>query len=192
MTEPTGLYERLAKARAEFQDKANFKKTKTEGLVYAYLPVETAKPLIEQCTAKNGITILPVGMEILQDMTSREEKTNRYGQTSSWLYITAKVTFRLACPEGSEELEIMAEAQDNSDKCINKVYTMAYKNLIKIVFGFSESAKDDSKFTDAREQDNDFNQEPVINHTKPEETIRVPRKQVALNDPLFGKKGAGQ
>ena len=175
----TDLYSRLAAARAEFNQLADFKKVKSDGLRFAYLPVETAKPLIEECTAKQGITILPTKMEILQDMTHRTDKASSSGYTTSWLYITAVVTFKIACPEGYEELEIMAEAQDNSDKCINKVYTMAYKNLIKIVFGFSESAKDDSKFDDARQQDNDFNQQEIVR----------PRRQAPADDPFFGKKG---
>lgn len=153
MTEGPGLYERLAQARQEFQKKADFKKVKTNGLQYAYLPTEVAKPLIEECTSKAGITIIPTDMEILPaPFTFRDGKQ---------AYITAIITFELSCQEESKELRIMAESNDYSDKCINKVYTMAYKNLIKIVFGFSESAKDDSKFDDAREQDNDFNQADV-------------------------------
>lgn len=158
MTEAPGLYERLAQARAEFQKKADFKKVKTNGLQYAYLPTEAAKPLIEECTSKAGITIVPTDIEIITGMTFRDGK-----QT----YVTAIVTFELACQEETKELRIMAEANDYSDKAINKVYTMAYKNLIKIVFGFSESAKDDSKFDDARQQDNDFNQAEVPKVPKP-------------------------
>lgn len=154
----TSIYERLANARAEFQEVGNFSKVKTDGLKFAYLPIEQAKPIIEQVTAKNGITILPMSFEIIEGMTKREDRTNSYGNATSWLYMTANVRFRIASPEDSIDLDVMAEAQDNSDKCINKVYTMAYKNLVKIVFGFAESGKDDSKFDDARQQDNDFNQ----------------------------------
>lgn len=186
MTEPVGLYERLAKARAEFTDKANFKKVKTGELKFAYLPVEVAKPLVEECTAKYGVTILPMGMEILPEYTHTNAKP---------IYITAKVTMRLACPEGYEDMEVLAEAADYSDKCINKVYTMAYKNLIKIVFGFSEGAKDDSKYDDAREQDNDFNQGQNVpkQETKQETVLRVPKnKQAPLDDPIFGKGKVSQ
>lgn len=175
MTEGPGLFERLAQARSDFQKASNFKKVKAEGLRFAYLPVEAAKPVIEEATAKAGITILPMDMEIVRDMTF--PRSDR-----GWLYITARVTFRIACPGDYIDMEIYAEAQDNSDKCINKVYTMAYKNLIKIVFGFSESAKDDSKFDDARQQDNDFNQEPT--------PARVPaRKEGKPVDRFFDKGG---
>ena len=48
MTEPAdNVYSRLARARASFQSKGNFKKVMSEGLRFAYLPVESAKPLIE-------------------------------------------------------------------------------------------------------------------------------------------------
>lgn len=181
MTDELGLFDRLAAARADFQKASNFKKVKAEGLRFAYLPVEAAKPVIEEATAAHGITILPMDMEIIDNMT--HPRTDR-----GWLYITARVTFRIACPGDYLDMTIYAEAQDNSDKCINKVYTMAYKNLIKIVFGFSESAKDDSKFDDPRQQDNDFNQGIV-------ETKRVPPKDTGKVDRFFDiqhPKGAGQ
>ena len=60
MTEPAdNVYSRLARARASFQSKGNFKKVMSEGLRFAYLPVESAKPLIEQCTSEEGISIIP-------------------------------------------------------------------------------------------------------------------------------------
>lgn len=181
MTEGPGLFERLAQARQEFQKKADFKKVKTGGLQYAYLPIEAAKPLIEECTSKVGVTILPTDMEILPaPFTFRDGKQ---------AYITAVITFELSCQEESKEVRIMAEANDYSDKAINKVYTMAYKNLIKIVFGYSESAKDDSKYDDAREQDNDFNQADVPK--KAEAPKKVPARQGGPVDRFFDK-GAGQ
>lgn len=181
MTE-TDLYTRLAAARADFNAMADFKKVKSEGLRFAYLPVEVAKPVIEECTSKHGITILPMDYETVDETV--EDRDNGYGKKTAWRYIKAVIPFMIACPEGHIELRIMAEAQDNSDKCVNKVYTMAYKNLIKIVFGFSESAKDDSKFDDARQQDNDFNQAETI--VRPRQT-----KQAPIDDPIFGKgKGA--
>ena len=187
----TSIYERLAKARAEFQEVGNFSKVKTDGLKFAYLPIEQAKPIIEQVTAKNGITILPMSFEIVEGMTKREDKTNSYGNVTSWLYMTANVTFRIASPEESIDLDIMAEAQDNSDKCINKVYTMAYKNLVKIVFGFAESGKDDSKFDDARQQDNDFNQADAFFTNTPKTSKRpeykTPAKPTAPSDPVKSK-----
>ena len=187
----TSIDERLAKARAEFQEVGNFSKVKTDGLKFAYLPIEQAKPIIEQVTAKNGITILPMSFEIVEGMTKREDKTNSYGNVTSWLYMTANVTFRIASPEESIDLDIMAEAQDNSDKCINKVYTMAYKNLVKIVFGFAESGKDDSKFDDARQQDNDFNQADAFFTNTPKTSKRpeykTPAKPTAPSDPVKSK-----
>ena len=177
MTDQLGLYERLAQARAEFQKEADFKKVKGGGLQYAYLPVEIAKPLVERYTSKVGITIIPTDMEILPaPFTFRDGKQ---------AYITAVVTFELACQTDIKEIKVMAEASDYSDKAINKVYTMAYKNLIKIVFGFSESGKDDSKFDDARQQDNDFNQADV-----PKKDLKVPaRKEGKPVDRFFDKGG---
>lgn len=157
MTED-GIYARLAKARAEFQQKANFTKVRPEEgkkdgnrLSYAYLPIEQAKPVIEQVTAAQGITIIPGKVKV----DERENKTYTYkresqykpGVMTTWLYMTAKVKFIIACPTESIEIPVWAEAQDNSDKCISKLYTAAYKNLVKILFGFAESPKDDADAT---------------------------------------------
>lgn len=139
---------RLAKARQAFQTKGDFKKVKTEGLKFAYLPIEAAKPVIEEVTSEQGISIIPTKYEVIQDFTYFYEKTSKYdGTKTKWLYQTADVTFEIIGPEDSIEMVIRAEAQDNSDKCVNKVYTMAYKNLVKIVFGFAESPKDDGDAT---------------------------------------------
>lgn len=142
------VYTRLAKARAEFQKKADFSKVKTDGLKYAYLPIEQAKPLIEEVTAEQGITILPYDLHIIEGV----ERTYHYNKESpydkkitKWSFITAKIDFIIAGPElDTIEMSITAEAQDNSDKCISKLYTAGYKNLVKIVFGFAENAKDDA------------------------------------------------
>ena len=178
------VYSRLAAARAEFTKEANFKKVKTEELRFAYLPIEAAKPLVEKCTSAWGVTILPVGYTVVPERTFKYERQTKYG-ASEWWYETADVTFLIAGPEDSIELTVRGEAQDktDSDKVVNKVYTMAYKNLVKIVFGYSEGG-DDSRFADPREQDNDFNQgqEPT--------TARVPaRKEGRPVDRFFDKGG---
>lgn len=167
---------RLAKARAAFQKAGDFKKVKTDGLKFAYLPIEAAKPVIEEVTSAAGITILPLSYEIIPEFTFYYEKVNKYdGTKTKWLYQTADVTFSIMGPEDSIELVVRAEAQDNSDKCINKVYTMAYKNLVKIVFGFAESSKDDADATQVE---------------IPAEAKRV--KRDASGDGFFGRKDSSE
>lgn len=139
---------RLAKARQKFQELGDFKKIRTDGLKFAYLPIEAAKPVIEEVTSEQGITIIPTKYEVIPEFTYTYEKASKYdGSKTKWLYQTADITFEIIGPEDSIEMVIRAEAQDNSDKCVNKVYTMAYKNLVKIVFGFAESPKDDGDAT---------------------------------------------
>lgn len=171
------VYIRLARARARFTEKADFSKVQSAGLRFAYLPVEAAKPLIEECTSAEGITILPMEYNIVESRTHEYTRQTAYGD-KPWWFECVDVLFRIAGPEDYIELTVRGEAQDtgDSDKVANKVYTMAYKNLIKIVFGFSESGKDDSKFDDAREQDNDFNQGQI--------TVKSTRK--VSEDPFFG------
>ena len=157
----TSVYARLARARAEFQKQGDFRKVHAQGLQYSYLPIESAKPVIEAVTAAEGISIIPANFEIIDDpkRTFKYDKLNKFGDLVVWTYMTAKVTFSIACESGSIEMEVFGEAQDNSDKVINKVYTMAYKNMAKIVFGFAESTTDD----------NDVNQKPVVKSEKPAE-----------------------
>ena len=77
MTEPANnVYSRLARARASFQSKGNFKKVMSEGLRFAYLPVESAKPLIEQCTSEEGISIIPLNYSVVG------ERTHKIGRAS--------------------------------------------------------------------------------------------------------------
>ena len=152
MTED-GIYARLARARAEFQENANFIKVQPDkggnklgGLKYPYLPVEQAKPVIERATAAQGITIIPdkIKFDEREGKSYTYEKKSKYDDTvTKWIYMTAKVKFKIACPTEIIEIPVWAEAQDNSDKCISKLYTAAYKNLVKILFGFAESPKDD-------------------------------------------------
>jgi len=164
----TDIAVRLAKARAEFNELADFKKVKGDGLKFSYLPIEQAKPLIEQVTSKHEITIIPVRYENLEGepYTYRYEKKSKYdGSVTEWTFQTADVTFEFIGPEDSIEMTIRAEAQDNSDKCISKLYTMAYKNMVKIVFGFAESPKDDPDAT--------------------QEEIPAKARRTASNDPFF-------
>lgn len=187
MTEIQNVYSRLAAARAEFTEQADFKKVMTGELKFAYLPIEAAKPLVEKTTAAHGVTILPIGYEVVSERTFAYQRQTKWG-TSDWWYETADVTFLIAGPEDSIKLVVRGEAQDksDSDKVVNKVYTMAYKNLVKIVFGYSESGKDDSKFDDPREQDNDFNQGQALDR-EPEVKKPVQRtKSAAESKPTKG------
>lgn len=145
-----GLYTRLAAARKAFQERADFSKVMTDELKYAYLPIEQAKPVIEAVTAEQEITIIPISYRVIEgeEYTYHymREKTYPSGYVSQtkWFYQTAEVTFLIASPDGEIEIPILAEAQDSSDKCVSKLYTAAYKNLVKILFGFAESSKDDA------------------------------------------------
>lgn len=150
MTDTLNVYQALAQSRVDFQQKGDFKKVKSEGLKFAYLPIEAAKPIIEECTSKYGVTIIPTSAEITTNEVT--EKKNSYGDITLWRYLIGTVHFDIVGPSGDKiEMEILAEAKDNSDKSINKLYTCAYKNLVKIVFGFAESPKDDP---DATQEDN--------------------------------------
>lgn len=164
---------RLAKARQQFNELADFHKVKGEGLKFAYLPIEQAKPLIEQVTSENGITIIPTAYRVIEgeNYTYTYDKKSKYdGAVTKWTFQTADVDFLIMGPEDSIEMTIRAEAQDNSDKLVSKVYTMAYKNMVKIVFGFAESPKDDP----------DATQEEIPKMTRAEKAAQA--------DSFFGKK----
>ena len=150
MLEGLRFFDRLAKAREFFQQHGRFRKVSGDGLRFSYLPIEQAKPYIERAMAANGLSILPMSIE-LDDSGFREwDKPSQYGGATHWVQLRGTVRFRIAYGFGPDEyidLDIMAEAMDNSDKAINKLYTMAYKNMAKIVFGYSESPDDDPDAT---------------------------------------------
>lgn len=147
MAEDCTIYEALAKARLKFRESAEFRKVKAEGLRFEYLPVEQAKPHIELATATYGITIIPVSLEIDPEVRQWDKVSQQTMSNTRWTQLRATVRFLLACGPREDQrltMDIVAEAMDNSDKAISKIYTMAYKSMIKIVFGFSESADDDA------------------------------------------------
>ena len=182
MSEARTLFERLAEARVRFQEEADFRKVSGDGLRFAYLPIEQAKPVIERVTAACGLTILPLSLA-LDDSGSRErDKASQYGGATHWVQLRGTVRFRIACGLGLGEyidLEVMAEAMDNSDKAVSKLYTMAYKSMVKIVFGFAESPKDDP---DATQEEI-----PAKAPAKPAAKPAPGRGQTASTDRFFAK-----
>lgn len=183
MLEGLRFFERLAKAREFFQEHGRFRKVSGDGLRFSYLPIEQAKPYIERAMAANGLSILPMSIE-LDDTGFREwDKTSQYGGAPThWVQLRGTVRFRIAYGFGPDEyidLDIMAEAMDNSDKAINKLYTMAYKTMAKIVFGYSESPNDDA---DATQEEI-----PAKAPAKPAAKPAPKRGQTASTDRFFAK-----
>lgn len=183
MSEAGTLFERLAEARARFQEEADFRKVSGDGLRFAYLPIEQAKPVIERVTAACGLTILPLSLTLDDDGSREWDRAPQYGGAPThWVQLRGTVRFRIACGLGLGEcidLEVMAEAMDNSDKAISKLYTMAYKSMVKIVFGFAESPKDDP---DATQEEI-----PAKAPAKPAAKPAPKRGQTAATDRFFAK-----
>ena len=182
MSEARSVYERLAEARARFQEEADFRKVSGDGLRYAYLPIEQAKPVIERVTAACGVTIFPMSLELDESGSREWDKPSQYGGATHWVQLRGTVRFRIACGSGLGEcidMEIMAEAMDNSDKALSKLYTMAYKSMVKIVFGFAESPKDDP---DATQEEI-----PAKAPAKPAAKPAPKRGQTATTDRFFSR-----
>ena len=182
MSEARNIFDRLAEARLRFQEEADFRKVSGDGLRFAYLPIEQAKPVIERVTAACGVTIFPMSLE-LDDSGSREwDKASQYGGATHWVQLRGTVRFRIACgtgPDDSIDMDIAAEAMDSSDKALSKLYTMAYKSLVKIVLGFAESPKDDP---DATQEEI-----PAKAPAKPAAKPAPKRGQTASTDRFFAR-----
>jgi len=195
MTSPTtkNLYQRRNAAKKQVYEH-EFSKVKTGGLQYAYMPIESIKPIVEKAYNDNGIVIDIIGLEH-EDVREPEkrESTNPYGDKSSstWLFVRGTLTIKLVNiddPGDSLTIPVVGEAKDNSDKVINKVYTAALKNFYKIEFNISEGPKDD---TDAIQTDADL-EKPQKAVGKKAEARPIERtlegaieRKIKTNDPFF-------
>ena len=182
------LYQRRNEAKKEVYEH-EFSKVRTEGLRYAYMPVESIKPIIEKAYNNTGI-VMDIGSLVYDDVLPPWEKTSQYGETSTWHFVRGSLTITLVNmddPSDKATFTVVGEAKDNSDKVINKVYTAAYKNFLKLEFNVSEGPKDD---TDAIQTEADLEKsEKPKAEADPEK--KKPRaastmaKKVQTDDPFF-------
>jgi len=170
------LYQRRNAAKKEVYEHT-FKKVKTDGLKYAYLPIETIKPIVERAYNNEGIIIDVGGLDI-EEVAPPTVKQSQYdGGSSTWYHMRGTLTVTLVNmddPADKITLSVVGEAKDNSDKVINKVYTAALKNFYKIEFNISDGQKDD---TDAIQSD-----EALEKATPPGKTTT---KKMQTDDPFF-------
>jgi|GEM_PF-3457263 len=190
-TASKNLYQRRNQAKKEVYDH-EFSKVKTGGLQYAYMPIESIKPIVEKAYNNAGIVLDIIGLEYA-DVTAPEQRvTTGYDgnqSKSTWMYVRGKLTIRLVNidePDDKLTVDVIGEAKDNSDKVINKVYTAALKNFYKIEFNISEGPKDD---TDAIQTDADLDKkaEPKPKPSPAENEKKFTVKE-AKEDPFFSKK----
>jgi len=186
MAEPTkNLYQRRNAAKKEVYDH-EFAKIKTGGLQYAYMPIESIKPIVERAWNNVGIVMDIIGLDVSNVLHPEERTSTGYdgkATKSTWLFVRGTLTLKLVNiddPQDTFTVEVIGEAKDNSDKVINKVYTSALKNFYKIEFNVSEGPKDD---IDSIQSDSELDKsEPA---PKPSDNNM---KKAAAQDPFFGKK----
>lgn len=169
--EPTGMniYQRRNLAKKIARAEGNLRKVKGDGIKYLYLPIEQMKPIAEDAWNRAGI-VADVVNTVIEDVLPPEKRTNQYGSTTWWFHQTMELTIVLVNmddPSDRVTMTFYGEAQDNSDKMTNKLYTNARKNLFMAEFNFAESPKDDT--------DHDQRDEPV-------------RPRAPANDPFFSSK----
>ena len=143
---PSDIYEALAMARQMFHSTSRFKLSKSEGMQYPILRVAAAKRPVDISCARNWISIIPKRLTI-DDASCRDwDGKTKAGNDVHYYYLRG--TLRIIVAIGIEKsqrikMDISCEAMDSQDKCIAKLYTSGYKNMIKILFGFAESEDDD-------------------------------------------------
>lgn len=143
------IYQRRNLAKIIVRETA-FSKVKTEGLKYAYLPIDQIKPVVEAAWNDAGI-VMDIRDERVEDVRPPYEKTSQYGDKSVWFHKSMRLKVALVNiddPEDEYCCVITGEAKDNSDKVFNKLYTAALKNLYKIEFNIAERKDDTDELQD--------------------------------------------
>lgn len=146
---PLNIYQRRNLAKIIVRETA-FTKVKTEGLKYAYLPIDQIKPVVEAAWNNAGI-VMDIRDEKVEDVRPPYEKTSQYGDKSVWFHKSMRLRIALVNiddPEDEYSCVITGEAKDNSDKVYNKLYTAALKNLYKIEFNIAERKDDTDELQD--------------------------------------------
>lgn len=182
--EPTGMniYQRRNLAKKIARAEGKLRKVKGDGLKYLYLPIEQMKPIAEDAWNRAGI-VPDIVHTVIEDVLSPEKRTNQYGSTTWWFHQTIELTIALVNmddPSDRVTMTFYGEAQDNSDKIINKLYANARKNLFMAEFNFAESPKDDI--------DHDQRDEPAPRRAPANDPFFSPKKKEEEKDPKSDAK----
>jgi hypothetical protein len=139
---------------------------------YKGVPDQEVKKIIGESMAKNGLCILPIGIEA-QTKIERWEETNQYGtKTKQSVFTEAKTKYLLLHESGeSVELEGYGHGVDSQDKGAGKATTYALKYTLLYSFLVPTGKIDDS--------DNDHSDNKDVPKTKAEvkpkpETKKLP------------------
>ena len=191
---PSDIYEALAMARQIFHSTTKFKLSKSADMKYPILRVAAAKRPVDVSCARNWISIIPKRLTI-DDASCRDwDGKTKSGNDVHYYYLRG--TLRIIVAIGVEKnqrikMDVLCEAMDSQDKCIAKLYTSGYKNMIKILFGFAESDDDDDadatqidmpkgvKIRYKTDRESDFESEDALFFSKGSilpEPVRSPKK----------------
>lgn len=174
------IYQRRNMAKRIVRE-ASFSKVKSEGLQYAYVPVDQIKSIVEDAWNRAGI-VMDILFEDSVNVQEPERTINRSGNTSTWYHKRMELGLALVNiddPEDRYQCVIVGEARDNSDKVYNKLYTSAIKNFYKLEYNVAER-KDDPDELQTDEMIEQAN-------AKENAAVRLSIREQAKQDPFFSK-----
>lgn len=176
------LCERIDAAYAEIA-KSKFDKSRevTGGQKYKFIPIDQILDIVRRAHANNGVKVFFGKIEYDADNGEKRwtyEKVSPHdGKKTLWTAATGHVRVKLIGKDpmtDTIETIVSCEAQDNSDKLTNKLYTNAERALYRTLYAIDEGYGTDPEAT---------HEEMVIAAEPPKREIKAPRA-----DPFFGKK----
>lgn len=167
------VYQRLSECK-KIVAKSTFEKRKSDGLKYAYLPMETIQPVVEDAMNEVGLVLVPGELRTKNVRDPWDSASSGGFGTTRWYHIEGElpVTWvNIDSPNDTIRMTFRGEAKDNSDKVVSKVYTAIMKSAYKVIFNISTDRKDDPDNTEDEKK-----------HEEAERKINVSK------DSFFGKK----
>lgn len=185
MTSEKTICERIDAAYVEIA-KSKFEKNKTvegTGPKYNFIPICDILDVVRKAHANNGIKVFFGKIEYdaaIGEGRGQYQKKNSYGDLTTWNTANGHVTVKLIGKDMTDVIEtiVSCEAQDNSDKLTNKLYTNAERALYRTLYAIDEGDGTDPEAT---------HEEMTIAAEPPKREIRIPKADPKA-DPFFSKK----
>lgn len=121
---------------------------------YKGVPDQEVKKVIGEAMAKNGLCLLPIGIET-KTQVDRWEENNQYGQKQKQQVFTEAVTKYLLLHESGESIELSGYGHgvDSQDKSAGKATTYALKYTLLYTFLVPTGKIDDTDATHSDEHE---------------------------------------
>ena len=177
------VYQRLNECK-KIVAMSTFEKRKSDGLKFAYLPMETIQPVVEDAMNGVGLVLIPGELRTKNVREPWDQASSGGFGVTRWYHIEGELPItwvNIDNPSDTIKMSFKGEAKDNSDKVISKLYTAIMKSAYKAIFNISTDRKDDPDNTEDEKRRED----------EAEAKAKAERDRKTMeSDPFFKKKDA--